>query len=75
MKNKDNNSNNIQPATDWLLEEWPILKTQIPPRIIEKSKQIEKNNLMKFLFWLEKNGYNLDFEWDSSVIDDFYENK
>ena len=41
MKNQDNNSNNIQPATDWLLEEWPILKTQIPPRIIENSKQID----------------------------------
>lgn len=31
-----------QTALDWLLEEWPILESQIPPRIIAQAKEMEK---------------------------------
>ena len=30
-----------QTAIEWLLEEWPILESQIPPRIIEQAKAME----------------------------------
>jgi hypothetical protein len=33
-----------QTAVDWLLEQWPILESQIPPRIIEQAKEIEKES-------------------------------
>ena len=31
-----------QTAVEWLLEEWPILESQIPPRIIDQAKEMEK---------------------------------
>ena len=36
-----------QTAIEWLLEEWPILESQIPPRIIDQAKAMEKEQIMK----------------------------
>jgi ferritin-like metal-binding protein YciE len=36
-----------QTAIEWLLEEWPILESQIPPRIIEQAKAMEKEQMKK----------------------------
>ena len=35
-----------QTAVEWLLEEWPILESQIPPRIIEQAKEMEKEQII-----------------------------
>ena len=35
-------------AIEWLLEEWPILESQIPARIIDQAKQMEKEQMIKF---------------------------
>jgi len=29
-------------AVEWLLEQWPILKAQLPPQLIEQAKEMEK---------------------------------
>ena len=34
-----------QTAVEWLLEEWPILESQIPPRIIDQAKALDKENI------------------------------
>lgn len=34
-----------QTAIEWLLEEWPILVAQIPPRIIDEAKEIEAQQI------------------------------
>ena len=33
-------------AIEWLLEEWPILVSQIPPRIIDEAKEIEAQQII-----------------------------
>jgi hypothetical protein len=35
-----------QTAIQWLLEEWPILESQILPRIIEQAKAMEMQYIM-----------------------------
>jgi len=36
-----------QTAVEWLMEQWPILESQIPPRIIEQAKAMEKDQLIE----------------------------
>ena len=33
-------------AVEWLLEQWPILESQIPPRILDQAKEMEKQQLI-----------------------------
>ena len=35
-----------QTAIEWLLEEWPILESQIPPRIIDQAKAMEEEQMI-----------------------------
>ena len=35
-----------QTAIDWLIEQWPILESQLPPQLIEQAKQMEKNQII-----------------------------
>ena len=35
-----------QTAVEWLLEEWPILESKIPPRIIEQAKAMEREQIL-----------------------------
>jgi|LakMenE01Jun11ns_1017448.scaffolds.fasta_scaffold7772898_2 hypothetical protein len=63
-----------QTAIDWLIEQWPILESQLPPRIIEQAKAIEKEEMCKFAHKCHKvNGdfiinelYNQIYEADTS---------
>ena len=32
-------------AVEWLLQEWQILESQIPPRIINQAKAMEKQQI------------------------------
>jgi hypothetical protein len=36
-----------QTALEWLINEWPILECNIPPRIIEQAKALEKEQIVK----------------------------
>ena len=35
-----------QTAVEWLIEQWPILESQLPPQLIEKAKEMEKEQIM-----------------------------
>ena len=41
-------------AVEWLIEQWPILESQIPERILEQAKEMEKEQSLKMP------PYNLD---------------
>jgi hypothetical protein len=32
-------------AVEWLVEQWPILESQIPERILEQAKEMEKEQM------------------------------
>ena len=34
-------------AVEWLIEQWPILESQIPERILEQAKEMEKEQIIK----------------------------
>jgi hypothetical protein len=36
-----------QTAIDWLIEQWPILESQLPPQLIEQAKEMEKEQIIK----------------------------
>ena len=35
----------MKTAVEWLIEQWPILESQIPERILEQAKEIEKEQI------------------------------
>jgi len=37
----------MKTAVEWLVEEWPILESQIPPRILEQAKEMEKQQIIQ----------------------------
>ena len=37
-----------QTAVDWLLNEWPVLNSQLPQWLIEQAKEMEKEQLIDF---------------------------
>ena len=41
-------------AVEWLVEQWPILESQIPPRILEQAKEMEKEQMLQCY----EDGYN-----------------
>jgi hypothetical protein len=36
-----------QTAIDWLIEQWPILESQLPPQLIEQAKEMEKEQMLE----------------------------
>jgi len=36
----------MKTAVEWLVEQWPILESQIPGRILEQAKEMEKEQIM-----------------------------
>ena len=36
-----------QTAVEWLVEQWPILESQIPERILNEAKAMEKEQIIK----------------------------
>jgi hypothetical protein len=55
-------------AVEWLLEQWPILESQIPPRIIEQVKEMEKENSLDSFFA----GYNYEGGHPIDEHDEYY---
>jgi len=37
-----------QTAVEWLIEQWPILESQLPQQLIEQAKEMEKQRLEQF---------------------------
>ena len=35
-----------QTAVEWLIEQWPILESQIPERILDQAKAMEKQQII-----------------------------
>lgn len=35
----------MKTAVEWLIEQWPILESQIPERILEQAKEMENERL------------------------------
>jgi hypothetical protein len=52
----------MKTAIEWLLEEWPILESQLPDWLIKQAKEMEKEHIMAA--WLV-DGYTdiSDDEW------------
>ena len=36
----------MKTAVEWLVEHWPILESQIPERILEQAKEMEKQQII-----------------------------
>jgi hypothetical protein len=36
----------MKTAVQWLIEQWPILESQIPERILEQAKEMEKEQII-----------------------------
>lgn len=34
-------------AVEWLVEQWPILESQLPTWLIEQAKEMEKQNIIE----------------------------
>ena len=34
-----------QTAVEWLIEQWPILESQLPQQLIEQAKEMEKEQI------------------------------
>ena len=54
---------NRQTAVEWLIEQWPILESQIPERILEQAKAMEEQNqldLIRFLRTQDKMGKSVE---------------
>jgi hypothetical protein len=48
---------------EWYSENEHKLKTH--------NEILQSEQIKNFLIWLEKEGYNCDFEWDDSTIEDY----
>jgi len=50
------------------------LKEAIKKELLADLRSVIRGVLPTFLTWLEKEGYNVDFEWDDTLIDEFLNN-
>jgi predicted adenine nucleotide alpha hydrolase (AANH) superfamily ATPase len=41
------NQSKMKTAVEWLIEQWPILESQIPERILDQAKDMEKQNIIE----------------------------
>jgi hypothetical protein len=64
-------------AVEWLLEQWPILESQIPPRILDQAKEMEKEQMIEFHKWMIENDTAQNAEkhfhfTDSDMLHEYY---
>ena len=55
-----------QTAVEWLIEQWPILESQIPERILTEAKEIEKEQINDACY----EGYYQEGMYDTRVYYD-----
>jgi hypothetical protein len=53
-----------QTAVEWLVEQWPILESQIPERILDQAKLIEIDQMraVHLMTWM-----NRDFDFEQYI--------
>ena len=53
-----------QTAVEWLVEQWPILESQIPKRILDQAKLIEIDQMraVHLMTWM-----NRDFDFEQYI--------
>jgi len=57
-------------AIDWLIEQWPILESDLPPWLIEQAKAMEKEQIIEAWDNGYANGYDLGKHDDQPNPDD-----
>lgn len=55
-------------AVEWLIEQWPILESQIPERILNEAKEMEKEQINDACY----EGYYQEGMYDTRA---YYDNK
>ena len=40
-----------QTAVEWLIQQWPILESQLPPWLIEQAKAMEKEQIIDAVYY------------------------
>jgi hypothetical protein len=50
-----------QTAVEWLVEQWPILESQIPERILEQAKEMEREQIIEAAQWMPKPFNDMEF--------------
>jgi hypothetical protein len=55
-------SDKQQTAIDWLIEQWPILESDLPDWLIQQAKEIEKEQIVNAV----DDRFNYD-SWSSSI--------
>ena len=43
------NNETKQTAIDWLIEQWPILESDLPNWLIQKAKEMEKEKMWEYI--------------------------
>jgi ribosomal 50S subunit-associated protein YjgA (DUF615 family) len=66
---------NKQTAVEWLIEQWPILESQLTPQLIKQAKAMEEENTINFslqhIFGTTEVGINLKNEYVKKYNDTF----
>jgi hypothetical protein len=53
-----------QTALQWLLEQWPILESQLPPAIINNALQMEREQIQDaFYHGVDIDAFNVHNKW------------
>ena len=58
----------MKTAVEWLIEQWPILESQLPQQLIQQAKEMEKEQIMD-AYRINPNNEN----WSNSGIDYYNE--
>jgi hypothetical protein len=58
----------MKTAVEWLIEQWPILESQLPQQLIQQAKEMEKEQIMD-AYRINPNNEN----WSNSGIDYYKE--
>ena len=66
----------MKTAVEWLIEQWPILESQLPQQLIQQAKAMEKEQIGKAFFQgrLKEIGSNVLFDLQPLIdtYNDYY---
>jgi hypothetical protein len=61
----------MKTAVEWLIEQWPILESQIPERILEQAKEMEKEQMFGYIKKNYVNGEN-SLKFHTEEFENYY---
>jgi len=50
-----------QTAVEWLIEQWPILESQLPSWLVEQAKEMEKQQIIDAYYQIGKDHQDMIF--------------